>query len=63
MGKLACPKWYTTHVLKELGGWADLSMVLKYAHLFGEHLNAYARNSSFVNMPVETNLLHSNKEA
>ncbi len=51
------------NVLKELGGWADLSMVLKYAHLSGEHLNAYARNSSFVNMPVETNLLHSKKEA
>jgi len=26
------------HVLQELGGWAGLSMVLRYAHLSGEHL-------------------------
>jgi hypothetical protein len=33
------------HVLKELGGWADLSMVLHYAHLSSEHLSGYANNS------------------
>jgi integrase len=34
------------HVLKELGGWADLTMVLRYAHLSSEHLSGYANNSS-----------------
>jgi len=34
------------HVLKELGGWADISMVLKYAHLSGGHLEKYVENSS-----------------
>ncbi len=33
------------NVLKELGGWADLTMVLRYAHLSSEHLNSYAGNS------------------
>jgi len=33
------------HVLKELGGWADLSMVLRYAHLSSEHLQGYAENA------------------
>jgi len=35
------------HVLKELGGWADISMVLRYAHLSSAHLEEYAGNSSF----------------
>lgn len=34
------------HVLKELGGWSDLSMVMKYAHLSSTHLEEYAGNSS-----------------
>lgn len=33
------------HVLRELGGWADLSMVLRYAHLSSSHLDEYAVNS------------------
>ncbi|MEY3288285.1 MAG: hypothetical protein RLZZ419_527 [Pseudomonadota bacterium] len=33
------------YVLKELGGWADLSMVLRYAHLSSRHLEEYAENS------------------
>ena len=33
------------HILKELGGWADLSMVLRYAHLSSRHLEEYAENS------------------
>jgi integrase len=33
------------HILKELGGWADLGMVLRYAHLSSQHLEEYARNS------------------
>jgi len=37
------------NVLKELGGWADLSMVLRYAHLSSEHLAGYANNSKQVN--------------
>jgi integrase len=32
------------HVLKELGGWADLTMVLRYAHLSSKHLEEYAGN-------------------
>ena len=34
------------HVLKELGGWSDLKMVLRYAHLSSQHLAGYAGNSS-----------------
>jgi integrase len=33
------------NVLKELGGWADLSMVLRYAHLSSKHLEHFAGNS------------------
>lgn len=33
------------HVLKELGAWADISMVLIYAHLSSAHLEQYAGNS------------------
>lgn len=32
-------------VLKELGGWSDLTMVLRYAHLSSDHLQKYAGNS------------------
>jgi len=45
------------HVLQELGGWADLSMVLRYAHLSGEHLRQYVNNAK-----SETNLLHCDFE-
>ncbi len=31
-------------VLMELGGWSDISMVLKYAHLSSVHLEQYAEN-------------------
>lgn len=31
-------------VLKELGGWADIAMVLRYAHLSPEYLQKYASN-------------------
>ena len=34
------------HVLRELGGWADLSMGLRYAHLSSSHLEEYAENSN-----------------
>ncbi len=34
------------HVLKELGGWSDLTMVLRYAHLSSKHLEEYAGNSN-----------------
>ncbi len=47
------------HVLKELGGWADLTMVLRYAHLSSQHLQEYAGNSK----TIETNLLHEVKAA
>jgi integrase len=32
------------HVIKEMGGWADMKMVLRYAHLSQQHLSAYAAN-------------------
>ena len=44
------------HVLKELGGWADLTMVLRYAHLSSEHLSEFAENAK-----VGTNKLHAQK--
>ncbi|MDP2901629.1 MAG: site-specific integrase [Methylovulum sp.] len=44
------------HVLKELGGWSDLSMVLRYAHLSSKHLEDYAGNSKIITS--ETKLLH-----
>jgi integrase len=31
-----------THALMELGGWADIAMVRKYAHFGAEHLREYA---------------------
>ncbi len=34
------------HVLQELGGWSDIRMVQRYAHLSAEHLAAYADNIS-----------------
>ena len=30
------------HVLQELGGWSDIRMVQRYAHLAPEHLSKYA---------------------
>ena len=45
------------HVLKELGGWADLTMVLRYAHLSSKHLEEYANNSKSVTNV--TNLLQT----
>lgn len=45
------------HVLQELGGWSDLSMVLRYARLSSEHLSGYAGNSK-----PETKLLQSRFE-
>ena len=33
------------NVLKELGGWSDLDVVLRYAHLSSEHLAQYANAS------------------
>ncbi len=34
------------YVLKELGGWADLEMVQKYAHLSSNHLAQYVERVS-----------------
>ena len=48
------------HVLKELGGWADLTMVLRYAHLSSRHLEAYAENSKAATSV--TNLLQGIKK-
>ncbi|SJM94964.1 tyrosine-type recombinase/integrase [Crenothrix polyspora] len=43
------------NVLKELGGWSDLTMVMRYAHLSSEHLYEYAGNVSKKN--TGTNLV------
>lgn len=32
------------HVLQELGGWSDIRMVQRYAHLAPEHLSKYAES-------------------
>ncbi len=34
------------NILKELGGWADLKMVMRYAHLSSDHLKEYADNTN-----------------
>jgi hypothetical protein len=34
-------------VLKELGGWQEVAMVQKYAHLGQSHLAQYADNTEF----------------
>lgn len=36
------------HVLQELGGWNDISMLRKYAHLSVEHLHQHANNSAHI---------------
>jgi hypothetical protein len=38
-------------VLQELGGWRDLKMVLRYAHLAPGHLAPYAGNSGLDKPP------------
>ena len=34
-------------VLKELGGWASMDMVFRYAHLGESHLAEWAKNSTY----------------
>ena len=41
------------NVLQELGGWSEINMVRRYAHLSSNHLSGYAKNV--------TNLLHAQK--
>lgn len=41
-------------VLKELGGWRELSMVMKYAHMAESHLAEYAGNVDLLNIPHGT---------
>ncbi|SJM96000.1 hypothetical protein CRENPOLYSF1_830004 [Crenothrix polyspora] len=40
------------NVLKELGGWADLTMVMRYAYLSSDRLTEYASNSIPIVKPV-----------
>jgi integrase len=40
-------------VLQELGGWRDLKMVLRYAHLAPSHLAPYAENSGLPARPQD----------
>jgi len=59
--------WASWHVqngtplnaLQELGGWADYSMVLRYAHLSSDHLKEYAKNVTSESNGNVTNLLHA----
>jgi integrase len=37
------------HVLQELGGWSDIEMVRRYAHLSPSHLSGYANNAGVDN--------------
>jgi hypothetical protein len=32
-------------VLKELGGWHSMELVMRYAHLAPDHLRAYVNNA------------------
>jgi integrase len=48
-------------VLKELGAWSDLSIVMRYAHLSSEQLKTFSGNSSIESSV--TNLLHYKKSA
>ncbi len=42
------------HILQELGGWSDVRMVQRYAHLAPEHLAGYAGNISGLKGVVAT---------
>lgn len=44
-------------VLKELGGWSDIKMVMKYAHLSSDHLAGYVDNVSINRETVEVDLV------
>ena len=45
------------HVLKDLGGWSDMKMVMRYAHLSPGHLSEYAGNLPNI-VENAKNLLH-----
>lgn len=46
------------HVLQELGGWNDITMLRKYAHMSVEHLHLHASNVS----NLDTNLTQAKKQ-
>lgn len=50
------------HVLQELGGWSDIRMVQKYAHLSADHLAEYANRMSRPRL-VDTSLAQSSESA
>ena len=41
-------------VLRQLGGWADMTMVLRYAHLAPGYVAGYAENAALTISPTET---------
>jgi len=45
------------NVLKELGGWSDLGMVLRYAHLSSDHLSQYADGSKMIKSTFTPSML------
>ena len=51
------------HVLQELGGWSDIRMVQRYAHLAPEHLSVYAGNISGLRGVTGTLLATPEKKA
>jgi len=54
------------HILQELGGWSDIRMVQRYAHLSSEHLTPYADSLSQLKAISGTFLgtsNHKNKKA
>ncbi len=51
--------FFRLNALQELGGWADYSMVLRYAHLSSDHLKDYAKNVVTENQKNVTYLLHA----
>lgn len=51
------------HVLKELGGWETMEMVLRYAHLAADHLAAHAGNVLVDKTATVTILAQPGKQA
>lgn len=39
------------HVLKELGGWGSMEMVLRYAHLAAPHVEQWVQSHTFFERP------------
>jgi integrase len=49
-------------VLRQLGGWADMTMVLRYAHLAPGYIAGYAENASLTISPTPPHVLPYSKD-